>query len=135
MEIHKPHSFCSQLIKVGSVLRFCPVCSQVTPPHVICQNDHEIRFLASCFPTEAKIHERIKTSEGTHPHQKNLQEEPSHGDKGRIPIVGRDGFWPRLETWPSAPFCSRSMQGVQCNGEPGWVCEKVLLMMVVVVAG
>lgn len=61
-----PHSFSSHLIKVGGVLCCCPVCSQVTPPHVICQNDHEIWFLASRFPTEVKIDKRIKTSSETH---------------------------------------------------------------------
>ena len=69
---HSPRSFCSHPVQVGSVLRARPVGSQVTPPHVIRQNDHEIRFLASCLSTEAKIHKRIKTSQETQPHQPDL---------------------------------------------------------------
>lgn len=114
-----PHSFGSHLIKVGSVLCFCPVCSQVTPAHVICQNDHEIRFLASRVPTEAKIHKRIKTSQETQPHQHNHERRPGHGGEG-------DSDCPES---PLRSFNARSPWGPE-------VCEKTLgLPEVVVPAG
>lgn len=114
-----PHSFCSHLIKVGGVLRFCPVCSQVTPPHVICQNDHEIWLLASCFPTGAKIHKGIKASQESHPQEQNLQKKPAHGEKGRVITVWSDDG-PQLKIFPGASPCFPFRAGVPGGqGVPG----------------